>query len=99
MKLLKVSVNIWRFISLFEKIKLKQVRASVVEGQLVFAVKLKGTQANIACGKLHRKNSPVSKDGFSFNEDLDILTFQPKPDSLPIGLGEVHKLFMEVVKS
>jgi len=83
----------------FEKIKLKQVRASVVEGQLVFAVKLRGTQASIACGKLRRKSASINKDGFSFNEDLDILTFQPKADTLPVSLEVVRRAFEEVVEN
>jgi len=89
----------WRSIVLFEKISLKQMRATVVEGgHLVFAVKLKGKRADIACGKLHRKCSSILKDGFSFNEDTDILTFQPAQESLPIELCDVQRAFEELVK-
>ena len=89
----------WRSIVLFEKISLKQMRATVVEGgYLVFAVKLKGSRADVACGKLRRKSSGILKDGFNFDEDTDILTYQPAQESLPIQLCDVQKAFEEIVK-
>ena len=89
----------WRPIDLFEKISLKQMRVTVVEGgYLVFAVKLKGKRADVACDKLHRKCSSILKDGFNFNEDTDILTYQPAKESLPIQLCDVQKAFEELVK-
>lgn len=83
---------------MFEKVSWRHIRVNVVEGQLVFEVKLSGAKADIACGKLHRLNSKVDKHSFKFNPETDILTFQPPKESLPIKLDQVQNLLEEVVR-
>jgi len=77
---------------------LKKIQASVVEGKLTFTLKLEGEKANIACGKLRRAHSNMAKDGFNFDEQTDMLSWQPGSDDLPLELGLIQKLFEKVVK-
>lgn len=99
MKLSRVFVRSWRFIDLFEKVNLKKVQAKLVEGKLTFTLKLDGEKANVAAGKVHRHNSKIDKDCFSFNEKTDVLSFQPRLESLPLELGKVQKMFEGVVEN
>lgn len=83
---------------MFDKVNLKKIQAAVVDGKFTFMLKLDGEKANIACGKLRRQHSNMAKDGFSFNEETDVLSYQPISDDFPLELELVRKLFEKVVK-